>query len=472
MSEVIKPWLHLNYDQTDLPRLCRDWDIRPREYHVYNQLYGFDRIVREYAGLPDEPLPWTMEHFISFGDPQPFIPDVQSRLPFRLAVTEEQAEALRRHVRVPVHAIGSSFFYMQDQYHRQHGSADSQRCGTLVFPDKSTMGKDTDFDRDRFARELAALPDEFQPITISIYWKDFCRGTHRPFEDAGLKLVTSGHSFDPLFLFRQYELCRQYRYACANDLSTSFCMAVLAGCRFFHWPSGPLQITVNDVIQVHEQEPTMRLPGKQACLAASLFPPLADRTHQVALAEEFAGKRHIRLPEFFRELFAEGQRRLVTQARPQIDISFKHRWTDHVDWQARGIDEYGWTISECRFDVAPRPGYAGVRLRIVVKPRTSKDWRGEWVVQLDDESHPIVVSPGRWLLEIPCRTDGQPRRVSIVTDREIPHNNDPRCRAFRIKDITWRRRLSGQLCRRVARWHPAYSRKSERFWNRLRRRAA
>ena len=283
-------WPHLIYNQTDLRRLCTDWDVQPLEYHVHNQMYGFDQLVREYAGLPNEPLPWTMEHFISFGDPQPYSHDVQSRLPFRLAVTEEQAAVLRRHVAVPVHAIGSAFFYMRELYQRRNPDepADTERRGTLVFPDKSTMNKDTDFDRDRFARELAALPDEFQPVAVSIFWKDFRRGTHRPFEDAGLTMVTSGHPHDSQFFFRQYNLCRQFKYACANDLSTSFCLAVLAGCRFFHWPSGPLCITVNGVTQVYEQEPTMWLPGKQACLAASRFPPSSDHTLQVALAEQFA----------------------------------------------------------------------------------------------------------------------------------------------------------------------------------------
>lgn len=63
------PWPNLLYDQTDLARLCINWDVQPLEYHVHNPMFGFDQLLRVYAALPNEPLPWTMEHFLSLGDP-------------------------------------------------------------------------------------------------------------------------------------------------------------------------------------------------------------------------------------------------------------------------------------------------------------------------------------------------------------------------------------------------------------------
>ena len=462
-------WPEFLYDQTALDKLCVDWDIQPLEFHPHNQMYGFDQLLREYAGLPSDPLPWTMEHFISFGDPQPYSHDVQSQLPLRLAVSEETAEALRQFVDVPVHAIGSAFFYMRESYHRRHPGepAGAERRGTLVFPDKSTMNKDTDFDRDRFARELAALPEEFQPVYVSIFWKDFLRGTHLPFVRAGLKVVTSGHAHDPLFLFRQYDLCRRFRYACANDLSTSFCMSVLAGCRFFYWPSGPLRITVNGVTQIHDQEPTIGLPGKQQCLAASSFPPLPDRSQQLALAEQFAGRDCVRTAGFFRELFADGNRRLFAVARTHEDVDFDQRWQELLGWNARGIDRDGWTLAECRFEVAARPGSAGIRLRLSVPRRPDKALQGRWTMWLDEEPQSLVVTPGRWLLEIPCRANGLPRKVRIQGDGTVPLGPDPRHRAFRIKDISWQCRLTGRSLTRLRRWHLAYSAKGERLLRRL-----
>lgn len=459
----------LHYDQTNLSKLCVACDLLPHEYHVHNQLYGFDQLLREYAGLPPDPLPWAMEHFISFGDPQPFAIDAASRLPFVLAVSEAQAEVLRQQVKVPVYAIGSAFFYMQELYRLRHPAepTDFERRGTLVFPDKSTMNKDTDFDRERFARELASLPDEYQPVVVSIFWKDFLRGTHRPFERAGLKLVTSGHPHDPLFLLRQYDLCRRFRYACANDLSTSFCLSVLAGCRFFYLPSGPLRITINGVTRIHQQEPTIGLPGKQQCLEASPFPPDADPSRQLELAERFAGQDSVRPPEFFRALFAEGYRRFASVARPHEDVNFDERWQELLGWNASGIDRDGWAFSECQFEVAARPDSAGVRLRLSVPPRADKTWRGHWTMWLDGEPHPFVVTPGRWLLAIPCRSDGQPRQVEIRCDGNVPLSPDPRSRAFRIKDISWQRRMSGRLLTRLRRWHLTYSAKGERLLRRL-----
>ena len=465
------PWPNLRFDQTDLARLCVEWDVQAAEYHVHNQLYGFDQLLREYAGLPHEPLPWAMEHFISFGDPQPYPIDAASRLPFVLAVSELQADVLRQQVRVPVHAIGSAFFYMRQLWQQRFPllSEETERRGTLVFPDKSTMNKDTDFDRDRFARALAALPEEFQPVCVSVFWKDFVRGTHRPFEQAGLTLVTSGHPHDPLFLFRQYDLCRQFRYACANDLSTSFCLSVLAGCRFFHQPSGPLRITINGVSKVHAAEPTLSLPGKQECLNASRFPPSDDRRQQVEIAERFAGKANVRPPEFFRELFTEGQRRLAANKHTFADVDFnrQHALDVLASWSPRGIDPDGWAIAESRFEVASRLGFAGVSLRLSIPPRPAKSWQGQWTLLIDDEPQSLSVTPGRWLLSIPSRSDGLPRRVVLRADGVVPLGSDPRHRAFRIKDITWQRRLSNQQLTRLRRWHPAYSASGERFLHRL-----
>jgi hypothetical protein len=393
-------------------------------------------------------------------------------LPFVLAVSELQAEVLRRQVNVPVQAIGSAYFYMRELSQRRGlaEAVEAERRGTLVFPDKSTMNKDTDFDRDRFARDLAALPAEFQPVTVSVFWKDFRRGTHRAFEQAGLKLVTSGHPHDPQFLFRQYDLCRQFRYACANDLSTSFCLSVLAGCRFFHLPSGPLRITTSGVTRVYDAEPTLALPGKQECLNASAFPPASDRTRQVELAERFSGKASVRPPQFFRELFAEGQRRLAASHHSFADVDFtqRHGLDLLASWSPRGIDPDGWATAESGFRLASRPGYAGVTLRLSIPKRASPAWRGEWTLKLDEDSYPLRVTPGRWLLSIPGRSDGLPRRVALVANDVVPLSEDPRHRAFRIKDISWQRRLGQRQLARLQRWHPAYSAKSWRVIQSLR----
>lgn len=433
------------------------------EYHVPNSFYGLDWILREYAGLPpDEHLPWAMEHYISFNAPKPATADVTSRLPLRLAVSEGQAEILRQWVTARVLPIGSAFFYMQRLYHRWYpGRAEvGERRGTIVFPTKSHVRKDRDFDRASFARRLAALPTEYQPVVVSVYWKDFLRGTYRAFEEAGLQVVTSGHYLDQWFLFRQYDLCRQFKYACANEISTSFCLSVLSGCRFFYLPTGALRVSRDGVVTTYDEEPTLSRPGKQACLAASPFPPTGDGSRQRELAEQFAGKASVRPPEFFRELFAEGRRLLQASLPPSVEFRHRQEFSRLAGWLPYGIDADGWAAAKCGLTVPALPanqaGGASVLLHFHVPRRACQNGQAEWTLALDDgEPTRLRVQPGFWRLEIPAGRAGWPRRVIITGDAEFRlSEHDPRRRAFRLFQLTWHERPAPSAQQPVCRRQP------------------
>jgi hypothetical protein len=441
---ICPPWLRLRYGQTDLRGSCGFVPPPVEEHHVQNTFYGCARLLKEYAGLnPDEPSPWAMEHFITFGDPTPRQAETGTCLPCVLAVTEEQAGAIRRHGKPWVVPIGFPFFYMRELFHRRHPDepleGGANRRGTLVFPDKSTGTRDTDFDREKFARELAALPEEFQPVAVSIYFRDYERGTHRAFQDAGLQLVSSGNPCDAEFLYRQYDLCRQFRYACANDISTSFCLSILAGCEFFHLPTGNLRVTRGGVAQEYAEDPTMALPGKQACLAAAPFPPQGNRLAQMALAERYAGGAHVRPPEFFRALHAEC-RAALSKLRPSSLVFSQGGADDRVaQWQTRGFDHDGWGARKCRLVIPPpAAGEQAVVLHLDIPARPHPDWQAVWWASLDDTDRlRLPVQAGKLLLKIACRKDSQPRAVSFDCDGEIQLFGERRRRAFRLTEIAW-----------------------------------
>jgi hypothetical protein len=443
-------WPNFRYDQADLARLCRAREVEHTEYHEANQLFGFSALLREYAALPpDEPLPWAMEHAILFDAPEPLQMDMASRLPLLLSVTERQAANLRPRVKARVLPVGSAFFYLRHVYLRRHADTDApaERRGTLVFPDKSTVNKEVNFDRERFAERLAALPAEYQPVAVSVYWKDFDRGQHLPFERAGLRLVTSGHAYDPLFLLRQYDLCRQFRYACANDISTSFCLSVLSGCRFFYLPTGGLSVKYNGVTLRYAEEPTLALPGKRACIAASPFPPVSGEggdecdsggAAQRELAELFAGKASVREPEFFQSLFEEGRRLLQSGPPPPAEFRHGRRLDELAGWTPRGIAPDGWARAECGLTIPPQPQdarrFSGVRLHLFVPRRAVAAGRATLTVTLaGGAEESFAVRPGCWVLDLPAAPDGSPRRVTL----RLAGGGEARCRALRFLQITW-----------------------------------
>ncbi len=414
--------LDLSFGQDGLAALCRPRPVFPVEYHIQNELYGQHLLVKEYAGLPpDRPLPWAMEHAITFGCPEPYAPDAESPLPLRLAVTEQQADALRRGG-AEAHAIGSAFFLMRALYGRHHGPPYSgPRRGTIVFPDKSTTHQETDYARAAFAERLAALPDEYQPVTASIFWRDWELGAHEPFARAGLRLVTSGHPYDPLFLFRQYDLCLRHRYACANDLSTSFCLSVLSGCRFFHLPTGPLRVTRGGVTREFAEEPTLHLPGKRACVAASPFPPPAEGGEQRRLAGLYAGEACVRPPDFFRELARRGRASLTSLPAPSADFARPCGPGVLAGWRAWGIDADGWARRRCGL-VPP----ADARVEIEIHPDALRAWPPFWSVRRGGEVSRLLACPGPLSFEAAA---GAEVEIEAAAEATLPEG---RSRAFRV----------------------------------------
>lgn len=431
-------WPRFLYDQTNMARLSATPEFYAREYHSQNEHYGFHDLIKSYAGLPrDRALPWAMEHAITFDDPAGSLPDLLTRLPILLSVTEGQARLLRGRTRARVEAIGSSYFYFRALADKQFAVAGEppERRGTLVFPDKSTTDKTTDFDRDRYAETLADLPPEFQPVAVSMAWRDVQRGKHDAFERAGIMTVTSGHPLDPLFLFRQYDLCRHFKYAAANDISTSFCMSVLAGCRFFYLPGGPIEITEGGRTKVHQTEPTLYLPAKQECLAVSSFPPRGDGAAQLALAERYAGKDSVRPPEFFKALAEEGYRMLQAKAPRPVPAALDQVLDRYASWLANGIDADGWAHPKFSLAVPARLGCWGARLHISIP--APEAWTA--TVQVKIDQMPPVAAPiksGQWLIDLPCPRRGR-SDVEIAFDADVALANDGRRRACRIERIEW-----------------------------------
>ncbi|MGB8853381.1 MAG: hypothetical protein WCC69_07445 [Pirellulales bacterium] len=431
-------WPQFRYNQTDIVALSTTPPFVAREYHPQNELYGFHDLIKDYAGLPrHRALPWVLEHAITFEDPAGYPPDINSRLPIILSVSERQAAVVRAKTAAKVEPIGSSFFYMQrvaDPMFARTPAPD--RRGTLVFPDKSTVNKTTDFDREAFARRLAELPKEFQPVAVSVPWRDVQRGVFAAFERAGLMLVTSGHPLDPLFLFRHYDLCRHFRYAAANDISTSFCTSVLGGCRFFFLSGGRLTISEHGVTTIYENEPTLQLPAKQACLAASPFPPALDRSAQVRLAEQYAGKAFLREPEFFQAAAEEGYRML--QASPPLSVSSLAITAPdgRAAWLTNGIDVDGWAVNGASLRIPPRAGRWGVRLRLEF-PRPSK-WQSNLRIDVGKRRHTRLVRSGSWIVEIALPQEERALDVEIALEDESLLDIDDRTRGYRVAQIEWR----------------------------------
>lgn len=433
-SEEEHPLHGLLYDQTNLEELCAerplDWD----EYAHMNEFHGNASVLKEYAGLPmEEPLPLAIEHAIPFDRTEAYPYDLNCGLPMFLGVHDSSASLYLAAGMPLVHVVGSMYLYAIELFKRRHPEVgEVKRRGTLVFPDKSTLLMDTDFDRESFAGRLKALPEPYQPVVVCTYWRDFVRGGHRPFLEAGLPVVSCGHVRDGDFMIRLHDLCRRFQYSCANDLAGSFVYSVLSGCHFFHLPGGNLTQSKGGVTTTYDRDPTLEKGDKTECLASAPFPP-QDPVQQRALVARHAGVGHLKSPEAVRGYYQEAVNVLRGELRPgeikfgpDTDVGELHRL------RPIGVDRDGW-VGKCGvLRVANTQVVGGLRLHLELT-NPGPDARVRTEVSVNGALAGTLVSPPfAFTVGIPLPQEGGEVRVEFTSNHDIALLDDPRRRSIRF----------------------------------------
>jgi hypothetical protein len=218
-------------EAADLDRLCRPRDLQTPEVFPPNAFYGTDLVIKLRAGLPpDRPLKAVVPHGIVFDNAYVWEKERRALLPAVLAYSDQRAQAYARATGKLVIRSAVPFAYLP----ALAADAESiERSGTLFFPSHSSHRATAHADFAGMADALTRLEAKYQPVTVCIYWRDHQLGHHRPFAERGLPVVSAGHMFDSMFLFRLFHLCRRHRYAAGNQVGSSLLYAALAGCRFF-----------------------------------------------------------------------------------------------------------------------------------------------------------------------------------------------------------------------------------------------
>lgn len=450
-------WPIFHFQQEDLWARSREPEITEREYYPLNHLYGGAEILRQFAELPaGVPAPWAMQPIMNFRARDEMAAAAalevkgvkrlgDSGLPIILTINESYAAKLREINAPGVHEVGSMFLYAWELYRRKElEAAAPERRGTLAMPDKSDMFKLVDFDREAYAEKLAGLPEEFQPVYVSMHWRDYDRGCHEPYLRAGLPMVCSGHPNDPLFYERLYDVCRNFKYCCSNEISTSFALSVLSGCLFFYLDGGTMTIHRTDQDGPYVgPEPTLEDPGKKVCVEASPFPPAEqNRARQEILAGNLSGSRFIREPAFFRELWDAGRDQLSGALSP-ADLSMDDEVspTQFARWLPFGFDIDGWADAVCGMEIPFREGFAGVEIEFDFLP--VKDGRESfifsWTVDGKEEKKrsetPIVGN--RHTVAVPLSADKPRLALTFYGPPPAALPNESRQRSVRLRRIRW-----------------------------------
>jgi hypothetical protein len=432
---------HFLYHQDNLMDRCAELSLEWDEYAPMNEFHGNNAVLKEYASLDaSTPLPFMMEHAIPYDLEEAYDYDLNSGLIDYFAVTEASARLYQKNKNLKVTVIGSTFHYALLNYQKIHGAINTQeKKGTLFFPDKSTLLMDTDFDRSLLCHKLKSLPEKYQPVVVCIYWKDYIRGNHQPYLDAGIPVVSCGHLKDAEFQMRLINLCIQFKYSAANDISSSFVYSVLAGCEFFHLPLQGVQMLKNGENHFYDEDPSLNKPHKKKAKKLSQFGN-TDFLQQLIFAKELSGYSFIKTPAEILSLYLQAKQSLT-----QLAISKKTVFNNHIDknqWIAflpQGLDWDGWAKKTVRLILPAHRMSQYIQFTLVAPSKKTQCIE----VQVQGElRYRWKVNNKRRTFNLDLSDYCGDVTIQFDASKEFPLGNETRHRSFLIQSIEWLDSLS------------------------------
>ena len=188
----------------DYKELAQDMQLVTKEYG-YNAFYGLADIIKKLEGFPlDKPLVGAVEHGVYYAN---IIDEVDHSQDEIWTLSQTRAHFLReKFPQKKIHAFGPYIQYVKGIYDEQYVKELKKINGKtlLVFHVHSTPHTTVSFSEDKFVQEIKRIKEKykFETVYVNIYWNDIKSGEEKKYVEAGFKICTAGHMYDPLFLPR------------------------------------------------------------------------------------------------------------------------------------------------------------------------------------------------------------------------------------------------------------------------------
>jgi len=219
-------------EQKDLPKLCAKRGNPTIDAFHGNGYYGVADIYKTYAEVPlNKPLNGIVPHGVGFDPKWVWSGAAKANVPYIYCYPDHCQKQYKRDTNKKVILSASPFVYVMEMLKNQ---PKPERRGTLFLPLHSTRFVIIQQDYEELANLLLTFDEKYQPVHVCIYWRDRLLGAAKPFQSKGIPVVSAGHMFDRLFMYRLYHLFSQYQYTSSNLQSNSLLYGVKAGCTFFH----------------------------------------------------------------------------------------------------------------------------------------------------------------------------------------------------------------------------------------------
>ncbi|MEA5549895.1 glycosyltransferase family 1 protein [Anabaena cylindrica UHCC 0172] len=312
--------------QNNLYQICSERQFPIYEIFSGNIFYGHDYILKKYVNLP---ATYALKAVVPHG---PYLTDtiweaeIHSPLPVIFAYPPYHEQTyIQLNQKYAANKViipsASPFLYLLELL-KQHPQ--SKRKGTIFFPAHSTHHVTVQFDWESIAEYLNNLSEEYQPVTVCMYWRDFELGRHLPFLRRGMKIVSAGHMFDKDFLFRFYHLCSTHIYAASNDIGSNLFFSIKSGCSYFYIDlSNCFYNAKSDDILKRDVSTT---PVERLDVLKSLFqnPQTYTTSEQMQVVDYYLGAKYLKSPEELHEqvFYAEELFKKSSNNRQIIQASY------------------------------------------------------------------------------------------------------------------------------------------------------
>lgn len=224
----------INYENYNLEEEIKKISSTGRKKDEFFGWYGFKKIICELYGLKlSKNLSARVFHAVFPTEFELYLRDsIYSKNPV-LCNRQSQVKYLisRGRNKNNTFAVGCLFA----SYRRYKNIVQNKDAkGTLAFPIHASRYCSIETSYQKYIDYLKCLPEEFQPVSVCLHWRDIKEGIYKIFLDNGIKVYTAGHCLNEDFCDNFYEILRHFKYATSNyTVSSSLLYAMEMGIQSF-----------------------------------------------------------------------------------------------------------------------------------------------------------------------------------------------------------------------------------------------
>lgn len=207
------------YTEEKLLELCSSKNLNVgKAEHIFwtSETYSFGEHYRNYCNFPKK-LSLNIYSDHGIGNSTVYKHELKNNAPAIFLFSEKKMKNYKELSNKPCYLVLPPLI----SYRRKSRIKKSPNAkGTLAFPIHSTPSIDINFNIDSYIEKLKKLPEDMQPVCVSLHMHDINKGLHKKFIENNIPVYCAGNVADIKFGERFYNILKHFKYACSNAIGT------------------------------------------------------------------------------------------------------------------------------------------------------------------------------------------------------------------------------------------------------------